>query len=202
MQGQTDELLKHRSLNKRMLEDMLKQTRNALIYSDLALFLLDSRSGINFSDVALYKWLNYHKLKLPRNEKKEQALSEKERYEQIIEVEKMFTRKMEDDTVLRDNPTEEAVEFDKKRFVQHQKMEEFRKSFKNIDEGLMCTEIKVPHILYLANKSEDGFEGDMLSEFYQMFPHSSQLSPLFISAEHGDGITDLYQAIKERIPES
>lgn len=48
-----------------MLNDMLKQTRNALIYSDLALFVIDAREGINYNDVALYKWLNYHKLKLP-----------------------------------------------------------------------------------------------------------------------------------------
>ena len=47
-----------------MLQDMLKQTRNALIYSDLALFMLDSREGITYNDVALYKWLHYHKLKL------------------------------------------------------------------------------------------------------------------------------------------
>ena len=36
---------------------MLKQTRNALIYSDLALFLMDTRDGITGNDVALYKWL-------------------------------------------------------------------------------------------------------------------------------------------------
>lgn len=47
-----------------MLQDMLIQTRNALIYSDLALFLLDSREGLTYNDVALYKWLNFHKLRL------------------------------------------------------------------------------------------------------------------------------------------
>lgn len=57
---QDENLLKRRSLNKKMLEDMLKQTRNALIYSDLALFVLDTREGINYNDVALYKWLNLH----------------------------------------------------------------------------------------------------------------------------------------------
>ena len=40
-----------------MIQDMLRQTRNALIYADLALFLLDTRSGITYNDVALYKWL-------------------------------------------------------------------------------------------------------------------------------------------------
>jgi predicted GTPase len=40
-----------------MVNDMLKQTRNALIYSDLALFMLDSRTGITHNDVMLYRWL-------------------------------------------------------------------------------------------------------------------------------------------------
>ena len=40
-----------------MVHDMLRQTRNALIYADLALFLVDARDGITYNDVALYKWL-------------------------------------------------------------------------------------------------------------------------------------------------
>ena len=51
---------------------MMKQTRNALIYSDLALFLIDSREGINYNDVAMYKWLTYHKLRMPQELKQEQ----------------------------------------------------------------------------------------------------------------------------------
>ena len=43
---------------------MLKQTRNALIYSDLALFVIDAREGITYNDVALYNWLNSESLKL------------------------------------------------------------------------------------------------------------------------------------------
>ena len=83
--GQTDAMLKHRSLNRKMLQDMLVQTRNALIYSDLALFVLDSREGITYNDVALFKWLNYHKLRLPQHKKKEASselsASEEERYQ-------------------------------------------------------------------------------------------------------------------------
>lgn len=70
-------------------------------------------------------------------------------------------------------------------------------------------DMKVPEILFLANKSEDGYEGDMLADFYQMFPHISEpdefgnvKEPIFISAEHGDGLPDLYQQIKLRIPET
>ena len=40
-----------------MVSDMLRQTRNALIYADLAFFLIDTRQGINYNDVALYRWL-------------------------------------------------------------------------------------------------------------------------------------------------
>jgi len=52
-----DKHLMQRSLNREMIQDMLRQTRNALIYADLALFLLDTRAGITYNDVALYKWL-------------------------------------------------------------------------------------------------------------------------------------------------
>ena len=53
-----DSDLSTRSLNKEMVHDMLRQTRNALIYADLALFLLDTREGITGSDVELHKWLS------------------------------------------------------------------------------------------------------------------------------------------------
>jgi GTPase len=56
--------LSARNLNKSMVQDMLKQTRNALIYSDLALFMLDARQGIDNCDVALYKWLTDEKLRI------------------------------------------------------------------------------------------------------------------------------------------
>ncbi len=61
---------------------MLRQTRNALIYSDLALFMLDARQGIDYSDVALYKWLTDEKLRirgvetrLSKNQKAEKNVS-------------------------------------------------------------------------------------------------------------------------------
>ena len=65
---------------------------------------------------------------------------------------------------------------------------------------MLKKDIKVPEILYLANKSENGFEGDLLSDFYQMFPNienevdgdGNPIEPIFISAEHGDGLPDLF----------
>lgn len=65
-EGTTKEhTLKSRQLNREMVNDMLVQTRNALIYSDLALFVLDSRSGITHNDVMLYRWLTQSELRLP-----------------------------------------------------------------------------------------------------------------------------------------
>jgi predicted GTPase len=63
--------------------------------------------------------------------------------------------------------------------------------------------VKVPKILYIANKSEDGYEGDILGEFYLKFPGAAEdetMEPIFISAEHGDGFADLYAAIEKHIP--
>ena len=80
-----------------MIQDMLIQTRNALIYSDLALFVLDAREGITYNDVALYKWLHYHKLRLPHINKnilaqQDLPVSEEERYQQILLEEEKFMR--------------------------------------------------------------------------------------------------------------
>jgi len=60
-----EQTLKSRQLNREMVNDMLVQTRNALIYSDLAVFVLDSRSGITHNDVMLYRWLTQSELRLP-----------------------------------------------------------------------------------------------------------------------------------------
>ena len=59
---------------------------------------------------------------------------------------------------------------------------------------------KPPKIIYVANKAEDGYEGDIWSDFYHKFPNSTEYEPIFISAEHGDGFTDLYAEIQKHIP--
>jgi predicted GTPase len=71
-----------------------------------------------------------------------------------------------------------------------------------MDYDFLMQEMKVPPILYIANKSENNFEGDVLADFYSMFPHvaEEQNEPIFLSAEHGDGLVELYQGIHHRIP--
>lgn len=78
------------------------------------------------------------------------------------------------------------------------------------DEGVDFS-AKIPPLVFIANKAEDGFEGDVLAEFYSKFPEvakqvdavtGKEVQPLFVSAEHGDGLTDLLQRIEAAIPAS
>ena len=63
----------------------------------------------------------------------------------------------------------------------------------------------MPPLLYIANKAERHIvdEGDLLGDFYQKFPNAAEdvtTDPLFISAEHGDGMQDLHRLIQDHIP--
>jgi predicted GTPase len=83
---------------------MLRQTRNALIYSDLALFILDSREGLTYNDVALYKWLHYHRLRLPKEQRQvfnsSAVISEEERYALLLKEEERFNKTVNRDLQL------------------------------------------------------------------------------------------------------
>lgn len=89
----------------------------------------------------------------------------------------------------------EKREFEERRILRTNKIakatEDFQNQFKNLDDFFTNEDgVKVPKILYLANKSEDGYEGDILGDFYHKFPNSAldqEMEPIFISAEHGDG---------------
>ena len=68
---------------------------------------------------------------------------------------------------------------------------------------------EIPPIIYVSNKSEDGFEGEVLADFYRKFPQLTTATdpyteepyePIFISAEHGDGLPDLFQRLQKHIP--
>ena len=104
----------------------------------------------------------------------------------------------------------EQFEFDKKSFLTDKRSQEFRNQFRHNDDMFLGENVKIPEIIYLANKSENGYEGDLLSDYYSMFPNAGKekdkdgilLEPIFISAEHGDGLPDLMQALRKRIPNS
>lgn len=101
----------------------------------------------------------------------------------------------------------DKIDYKERQVLRELKMaklqEDFEKKFKNFDELFVAGNIKVPEIIYVANKAEDGYEGDILGEFYQKFPNSAlseDMDPIFISAEHGDGFQDLYARIQQHIP--
>ena len=96
-----------------------------------------------------------------------------------------------------------------------EEIDEAIKSGKQYAKDLRFNKINIataiPPIIYLANKSEDGYEGDILGEFYKSFPQmatevdeytNEPIEPLFVSSEHGDGLPDLFGKIKSYIPPS
>lgn len=54
------------------------------------------------------------------------------------------------------------------------------------------------NIVLLGNKAEQSFLGDITNEVYKL----GMGDPLYISAEHNEGIVDLYDKLRECIPES
>lgn len=58
-------------------------------------------------------------------------------------------------------------------------------------------EVTVRKILLIANKCEYELDGDIYHEVYKL----GFGDPIFVSAEHGDGIQDLLQEIEKMIPE-
>lgn len=74
----------------------------------------------------------------------------------------------------------------------------FKASFKNSFDDIDAELFEVPKIVYVVNKSENGYEGDIHSELWRLGIEN----PIFISAEHGDGLPDLYKVIKDTIPET
>lgn len=74
MENESKESLEGRKLNKRLVEDMLLQTRNALIYADLAIFMLDVRQGISEQDLALEQWLRMKKMAIRAKDESEETL--------------------------------------------------------------------------------------------------------------------------------
>lgn len=66
--------------NKDIINKTIEQTRKGLIFSDLALFLIDARQGITFTDIKLANWIN--KIKKSQIEKDSEKL--KQENEELI----------------------------------------------------------------------------------------------------------------------
>lgn len=180
-------------LTNRMVNDMILQTRNALLYSDLAIFMLDSRAGVQHNDIILHDWIIKkkfaHQKKIKEeNEGKKKPLKPEILYEkplQGIKDDKVYSKEL-------DKYQNQQSELRMQRQEQ-----QFKASFTNKFDIMNEEDIIIPKIVYVVNKSEDGYEGDIMAEIWKLGIEN----PLFISAEHGDGLPDLYRIIKESIPE-
>jgi len=215
--------LSARHLNKQMVQDMLRQTRNALIYSDLALFMLDARQGIDYSDVALFKWLTDDKLRIRGVESKlSKSAKENMRKDfhktdeaffnaQILgaDAEKLEVGKLPGMNILDSRSRKKRRAAERSEDLR-QKSLSHQSAMRTAQDGVDFS-AEIPPLIFIANKCEDGFEGDVLSDFYTKFPESSSMidpltgepvAPIYVSAEHGDGLTDLLQRIQACIPET
>lgn len=177
-----------RSLNKRMMQDMIMQTRNALIYSDLAIFILDAKSGLHPHDKALHDWIVQKKFA-----------------QQSRELAPIKDAKIENPEIIYDKPDKilkdtkvykkelELFELQQSEAQMKRREVNFRSQFKNPLEDVNQDDIKIPKIIYVANKSESGRD----IEYWKL--GIDGVIP--ISAIHGDGMPDLYRVIKDHIPE-
>ncbi len=162
---------------KALLELMIKQTRTALIYSDLALFVVDSREGIGRGDTLLAQWLR-SRLQIGKrkgaNEKTPRTIEErKAEYEELV--------KQGEELV----PGTNIHRVSRKKL--NRKIKEIERKAREIREMMLTQvedDVRVPPILLLANKTEDGFKGEVDSQFQAL--HMG--NPIFVSGEHGDGI--------------
>jgi len=169
---------------------MIQQTRTALIYSDLALFLIDTRKGIQEDDLLLSQWL-HTRMRLGRNvgvsvEDIPRTLEERKReFDRIVEEGKEAI------------PGSSLMRISKLKLTR--KFRELERKSKQIKELLLAEnedDVKVPTVLLLANKAEDNFRGDVKEKCDEL--HLGK--PLFISGEHGDGLVDLFRAIQKEMP--
>jgi len=181
-----------RSINKRMMQDMIIQTRNALIYADLAIFMLDSTTGIHHHDVALHKWIMERKY--IQQERDLSPIAEPE----PLNPEIIYEKPLKDFT--NDKKYKKELElYELQQSELHLKKREayFRSQFKNPLESVRNDEVKIPPIIYVSNKAEDDNEGDIMANAWKLDIDI----PLFISAMHGDGMQDLFGEILKHIPE-
>ena len=174
-----------------ILNKTIEQTRKALIYSDLALFLIDARTGVTFTDIKLAAWMN--KIRIMQEES--EASKAKEPKEEVDQNEKEEDKDDEKNVseILNDNGKniEESFADDKLKSSKSRRgkwdskktvREKFYDKLKELKE---TDEIKIPTVKLIANKCEDNFVPD---DVYCDFIKLKLGEPLLISAEHGDNM--------------
>jgi len=191
--------------NDDILNKTIEQTRKALIYSDLALFLIDARKGVTFTDIKLANWINKtRKMQedseaLKFNQDKEDKKNGINNDNDNIKINQLVEEEEEKENI--NNNTDEKVNMyiegnssteDKspnyrkdrsgKKVNKKTEREKFYEKLKELKE---TDEIKIPPVKLIANKTENNFvPDDVFCDFIKM----KLGEPLLISAEHGDNM--------------
>ena len=180
-----------------ILNKTIEQTRKALIYSDLALFLIDSRKGITFTDIKLANWIN----KIRKMQEESEAFKNKEAKEKFEDNEN--EEEIGKENLINDNSNENVgKDIDENlqtedKLISNNNGRKFRKAkqednktekekfYEKLKELKETDEIKIPPVKLIANKTEDNFVPD---DVYCDFIKMNLGEPLLISAEHGDNM--------------
>lgn len=174
-----------------MVNKTITQTRQGLIFSDMAFFIVDAREGINYTDIKLANWINKAREidKNPakifeNNETQEKTAEPIENFESIPEY---------DETTTENSPPPVKI-IKNNDFIL--KKEDFYQKLKKMKEG---DEVTIPKIILIANKAENNFyAADVFNEYTKL----KMGEPILISAANGDNMQDIYNAIEENIPQS
>lgn len=164
-----------------ILNKTIEQTRKALIYSDLAFFLIDARKGVTFTDIKLANWIN--KIKKMQEDNELNIADEVKDSKEHDEDEKIE----DNNSNFQDNDNLDNK--DKKRNSRRERFDnkksEREKFYEKLKEIKETDEIRIPPIKLIANKCENNFVPD---DVFCDFINLKLGEPLLISAEHGDNM--------------
>jgi len=153
--------------------------------------MLDAKSGILHHDIELHKWILEKKYAM-----KQKALMVEEK--KVLTPEIIYEKPLKGYIESKQYKKElELYERQQNERMLQRKELNFRATFTNPFDEIDDEDIKIPKIIYVANKCENTSESTIMSEAWQLDIDC----PLFISAIHGDGMNDLYKQILESIPE-
>ena len=217
-----DKLKNMSAEEEKIMKLCIFQTKNALIYSDLVIFLLDGRKGFTNADKNISDWI-LKNLSKEEIERRKNLIRSKNREDSIIENDNRNNienknkcdnnYKLENDKItceIKANSTDlkldENIEKNTLSNIENEdKMEtdtfnNENQFFESIKKNKTNEKIKIPDILLVANKIEDGYIP------YELYNESKKIPkifnfPILISSKNGDGMTDLYKEINDRIPE-
>ncbi|KRX11106.1 P-loop containing nucleoside triphosphate hydrolase [Pseudocohnilembus persalinus] len=165
--------------DKELRDKMYNQTHQALIYSDLAIMIVDAKEGLTSQDYNIAQFLKKSIVQQKKKQKKLQKIAE-----QKLAIEGQNQHNNNQDVDIQENN-----QYNEENNTQNQEIELFKNN-----KGFYNNEV-----MLVANKCDiQEVQDQIINEAYQL----GFGQPIFISCEQGDGLMDLLQLIKEKVPQS